>query len=114
MILFKVVTAVGPVEDPGTLTQGAPVFPGSSRLGIEPKTPGWLVQDCVCFENSFGAEKFTREGTWCTWRSPIESLNINECCLLQQYLRQRYMGGLVGAGGELELVGACLVNYRST
>jgi hypothetical protein len=21
-----------------------PVFPGSSRLGIEPKTPGWLVQ----------------------------------------------------------------------
>ena len=24
---------------------GAPVFPGSSRLGIEPKTPGWLVQD---------------------------------------------------------------------
>jgi hypothetical protein len=25
--------------------QGAPVFPGSSRLGLEPKTPGWLVQD---------------------------------------------------------------------
>jgi hypothetical protein len=38
--------ALGPVsEEPGTLTQGAPVFPGSSRLGIEPKTPGWLVQD---------------------------------------------------------------------
>ena len=40
-------------EEPGTLTQGAPVFPGSSRLGIEPKTPGWLVQDpttrpCAC------------------------------------------------------------------
>jgi hypothetical protein len=32
-------------EEPGTLTQGAPVFPGSSRLGTEPKTPGWLVQD---------------------------------------------------------------------
>ena len=32
-------------EEPGTLTQGAPVFPGSSRLGIEPKTQGWLVQD---------------------------------------------------------------------
>jgi hypothetical protein len=32
-------------EEPGTLSQGAPVFPGSSRLGIEPKTPGWLVQD---------------------------------------------------------------------
>jgi hypothetical protein len=32
-------------EEPGALTQGAPVFPGSSRLGIEPKTPGWLVQD---------------------------------------------------------------------
>ena len=30
----------GTREEPGTLTQGAPVFPGSSRLGIEPKTPG--------------------------------------------------------------------------
>ncbi len=37
--------AVGTREEPGTSTQGAPVFPGSSRLGIEPKTPGWLVQD---------------------------------------------------------------------
>ena len=36
---------IGTLEEPGTLTQGAPVFPGSSRLGIEPKTPGWLVQD---------------------------------------------------------------------
>jgi hypothetical protein len=35
----------GTREEPGTSTQGAPVFPGSSRLGIEPKTPGWLVQD---------------------------------------------------------------------
>ena len=35
----------GTREEPGTLTQGSPVFPGSSRLGIEPKTPGWLVQD---------------------------------------------------------------------
>jgi len=35
----------GTREEPCTLTQGAPVFPGSSRLGIEPKTPGWLVQD---------------------------------------------------------------------
>ena len=35
----------GTREEPGTLTQGAPVFPGSSRLGIETKTPGWLVQD---------------------------------------------------------------------
>jgi hypothetical protein len=34
----------GTREEPGTLTQGAPVFPGSSRLGIEPKTPGWLVR----------------------------------------------------------------------
>jgi hypothetical protein len=39
---------LGPVEEPCTLTQGAPVFPGSSRLGIEPKTlpatlAGWLV-----------------------------------------------------------------------
>jgi hypothetical protein len=40
-------TSCGTREEPGTLTQGAPVFyfPGSSRLGIEPKTPGWLVQD---------------------------------------------------------------------
>ena len=30
----------GTREEPGTLTKGAPVFPGSSRLGIEPKTPG--------------------------------------------------------------------------
>jgi hypothetical protein len=36
--------AGGTREEPGTLIQGAPVFPGSSRLGIEPKTPGWLVQ----------------------------------------------------------------------
>jgi hypothetical protein len=35
----------GTRDEPGTLTQGASVFPGSSRLGIEPKTPGWLVQD---------------------------------------------------------------------
>ena len=26
----------GTREDPGTSTQGAPVFPGFSRLGIEP------------------------------------------------------------------------------
>jgi hypothetical protein len=35
----------GILKEPGTLTQGAPVFLGSSRLGFEPKTPGWLVQD---------------------------------------------------------------------
>jgi hypothetical protein len=39
------ITAGGTREEPGTLTQGASVFPGSSRLGIEPKTPGWLVQE---------------------------------------------------------------------
>jgi hypothetical protein len=37
-------TTSGTREEPGTLIQGVPVFPGSSRLGIEPKTPGWLVQ----------------------------------------------------------------------
>jgi hypothetical protein len=31
---------LGHVEEPGTLTQGAPVFPGSSRLRIEPKLKG--------------------------------------------------------------------------
>ena len=47
--LFSVCVFItaGPItgtrEEPGTLTQGAPV--GSYRLGIEPKTPGWLVQD---------------------------------------------------------------------
>jgi hypothetical protein len=40
-----VLRETGTREEPGTLIQGAPVFPGSSRLGIEPKTPGWLVQD---------------------------------------------------------------------
>ena len=54
------VAANGTREEPGTLmmmmpficsfrnkndTGWRPVFPGSSRLGIEPKTPGWLVQD---------------------------------------------------------------------
>ena len=38
----------GTREEPGTLTQGAPVFPGSSRLGIEPKTPGgWCKTQLV-------------------------------------------------------------------
>jgi hypothetical protein len=35
----------GTREEPGTLTQGGALFSlGSSRLGIEPKTPEWLVQ----------------------------------------------------------------------
>jgi hypothetical protein len=33
-------TCVGSVEELNTLKQGAPVFSGSSRLEIEPKTPG--------------------------------------------------------------------------
>jgi hypothetical protein len=43
--LYIAAPLAGTREEPGTLTQGAPVFPGSSRLGSEPKTPGWLVQD---------------------------------------------------------------------
>jgi hypothetical protein len=35
----------GTLEEPGTVTLGEPVSPGSSRFGIEPKTPWWLVQD---------------------------------------------------------------------
>ena len=35
----------GTREEPGTLTQGAPVFPGSSFGNRTQKTPGWLVQD---------------------------------------------------------------------
>jgi len=34
---------MGPVRNP--VLQHRVLFPGSSRLGIEPKTPGWLVQD---------------------------------------------------------------------
>jgi len=50
---------LGHVEEPCTLTQGAPVFPGSSRLGIEPKTPpatlaGWLVQDRTASPSEVG------------------------------------------------------------
>jgi hypothetical protein len=36
---------LGPVRNPVLNTGCVSVFPGSSRLGIEPKTPGWLVQD---------------------------------------------------------------------
>ena len=43
--VFPRSSRAGTRDEPGTLTQGAPVFPGSSRLGNEPKTPGWLVQD---------------------------------------------------------------------
>jgi hypothetical protein len=39
-------TSLGTHDKPGTLTQGGALFSleHSSRLGIEPKTPGWLVQ----------------------------------------------------------------------
>jgi hypothetical protein len=38
------VRSLGSVKEPGTVTQGAPVFPGSSRLAIDLKSPGWLDQ----------------------------------------------------------------------
>jgi hypothetical protein len=38
-------------------TKGAPVFPGSSRLGIQPKTPWWLVQDRTTSTSGSGAQK---------------------------------------------------------
>ena len=89
----------GTREEPGTLTQGAPVFPGSSRLGIEPKTPGWLVQDPTTrqigdliptifglwtlewvFRGNVGIHRAhkaiqvdgcrPRRGSWLTWRFP--------------------------------------------
>jgi len=50
----------GTREEPGTLTQGAPVFPGSSRLGIEPKIPGWLVQD----PTTIGGSDPNHQGIW--------------------------------------------------
>ena len=37
--ITKLFAGGGTREEPGTFTQGAPVFPGSSRLEIEPKTP---------------------------------------------------------------------------
>ena len=53
-----------------------PVFPGSSRLGIEPKTPGWLVQ-----AQPIGGSDPT--GIWC----PGVCLFITQgVCLLLQYL----------------------------
>jgi len=42
---YKTVREGGTREESGTLTQDAPVFPGSSRLGIEPKTPGYFYTD---------------------------------------------------------------------
>ncbi len=54
---------MGPVcrEEPGTLSQGAPVVPGSSLLGIEPKTPGCcLLLVCVYYCNTY--HKAVREG----------------------------------------------------
>ena len=53
----------GTSEEPGTLTQGAPVFPGPFRLGIEPKTPGWLVQDPTT--SPFGDLEPTQGGCVC-------------------------------------------------
>ena len=44
----------GTREEPGTLKQGAPVFPGSSRLEIEFKTPGLLVEDPTTGTNPSG------------------------------------------------------------
>jgi hypothetical protein len=45
--------ALGPVEEPGTLSQGAPVFPGSFRLGIEPKTlGGWCKTEPPAHQGS--------------------------------------------------------------
>ena len=39
-LLLQDLLQSGTREEPGTLTQGAPVFPGSSRLGIEPNSRG--------------------------------------------------------------------------
>ena len=44
-LLLQYLLQSGTREEPGTFNTGwRPVFPGSSRLGIEPKTPRWLVQ----------------------------------------------------------------------
>jgi hypothetical protein len=60
----------GTREEPGTLTQGAPVFPGSSRLGIEPKTPGWLVQDPTTRPKRSAILSVGNQLEWlvCAWR----------------------------------------------
>jgi hypothetical protein len=60
-------------EEPGTSAQGAPVFPGSSRLGIEPKTPRWLVQDRT--PSPSGDLEPTQGGAGTVRNPPV-------CCLL--------------------------------
>jgi hypothetical protein len=37
-LVWTSLTSWDPLRNPVLLTQGAPDFPGSSRLGIEPKT----------------------------------------------------------------------------
>jgi hypothetical protein len=43
--------------------EGAPVSPGSSRLGIEPKTPGWRYV-CVCLLLQYLIQSCARGGRW--------------------------------------------------
>ncbi len=65
-LVWTRLTTTGTREEPGTLTQGAPVFPGpgsSSRLGIEPKTPGWLVQDPATSQPIGGSDP-NHQGIW--------------------------------------------------
>ena len=75
--------ADGTREEPGTLTQGAPVFPGSSRLGIEPKTPGWLVQPN---HQPIGGSDPNHQGIWSPPRAGL--CFIGCVCLLLQDLLQ--------------------------
>jgi hypothetical protein len=77
----------GTREEPGTLTQGAPVFPVSSRLGpgIEPKTvtPEWLVQDPVSADMALGFRENDSGFRNLTWFS------VNLCTTLYNL---RYKG----------------------
>jgi hypothetical protein len=63
-VFITAVPITGTREEPGTLTQGAPVFPGSSRLGIEPQTPGWLVQDPRPNHQPIGGSDPNHLGIW--------------------------------------------------
>ena len=87
---------LGPVRNPVLYklnTGWRLVFPGSSRLGIEPKTPGWLVQ-----AQPIGGSDPT--GIWC----PGVCLFITQgVCLLLQYLYVFITAGPIiklCAGGE--------------
>ena len=91
-------------EEPGTSTQGAPVFPGpgSSRLGIEPKTPGWLVQDPLDLWRVYFAEPQSPTG-------PKKRIQGVDCCPRRMSLLR--FPWLFPIRNPFELRGLCRRSY---